>query len=201
MELPVTSVVSDGERHEITVECGSLYTITEADFLSLGIAQSGVADVEKLAFCAGKLVCIKKAADYLSYGDLSERRLREKLKAKFSPEVISAVIALFAEKGYIDDSSLAVRFASELARTRLWGQKRIAQYLYTKGYKKADIDAACKSLDDAQMEENLRELIEKTAPKADLSTPKSVSAYAAKLYRLGWDWDDIKRLLAEYSEV
>ena len=50
------------------------------------------------------------------------------------------------------------------------------------------------------MDEYLRALIEKTAAKTDLSTPKAVSAYAAKLYRLGWDWDDIKRLLAEYSE-
>ncbi|MBO7549303.1 MAG: RecX family transcriptional regulator, partial [Clostridia bacterium] len=81
-----------------------------------------------------------------------------------------------------------------------WGAKRIAQYLYTKGFKREDISAACDSLDAESMRCNLRELIEKTAPKADLSTPKAVSAYGAKLYRLGWDWDEIKPALAEYSK-
>ncbi len=200
MLLPVTSVTSDTVRHELTVECGASYVITESDFLALRIAETGEADPEKLAFCADKLLCIKKAEDYLSYGDLSERKLREKLKGKFGENVVDAVISLLAGKGYINDGELAARFASELARTRLWGKKRIAQYLFTKGFRREDISGACGSLDGDMLADNLRELIEKTAPKADLSTPKAVSAYGAKLYRLGWDWDEIKPALAEYSK-
>lgn len=200
MLLPVTSVAADTVRHELTVECGASYTITEADFLALKIAETGEADIEKLVFCADKLMCIKKAEDYLSYGDLSERKLREKLKGKFGENVIDAVVSLLVSKGYLNDGELAARFAYELARTRLWGRKRIAQYLFTKGFRREDIANACESLDSDSLAENLRELIEKTAPKADLSTPKAVSAYGAKLYRLGWDWDEIKPALAEYSK-
>lgn len=200
MLLPVTSVAADRAKHEITVECGGTFTVTESDFLALGIAETGKADPEKLAFCADKLACIKKSENYLSYGDLSERKLREKLKDKFPAEVIDAVIKLLVSKGYINDSDLAERYAAELARTRLLGKKRISQYLYEKGFKREDISNACESLDDEQMNNYLRELVEKTAPKADLSTPKTVSAYAAKLYRLGWEWDDIKSALAEYSK-
>lgn len=200
MQLPVTSVSADQTRHEITVECGGTFVITEADFLALDIGRTAAADPERLAFFADKLACIKKSENYLAFGDLSERKLRDKLKDKFSVSVIDAVVGLLTEKGYLDDSRLAERFASELARSRLWGTKRIAQYLYSKGFKREDISNACDSLDGAFMSENLRELIEKTAPKADLSTPKAVSAYGAKLYRLGWDWDEIKSALSEYSK-
>ncbi len=200
MLLPVTSVAAERSKHEVTVECGGTFVITESDFLLLGIADTATADPEKLAFCADKLACIKKCENYLSYSDLSERKLREKLKDKFTQPVIDAVLALLTEKGYVDDQALAERFASELARTRLWGKKRIAQYLFTKGFRREDISAACDSLDDDSLRDNLHELIEKTAPKADLSTPKAVSAYGAKLYRLGWDWDEIKPALAEYSK-
>ncbi|MBQ6182427.1 MAG: RecX family transcriptional regulator [Clostridia bacterium] len=200
MQLPVTSVSADQAKHEITVECGGTFIITESDFLALDIAQTATADPEKLSFCADKLACIKKSENYLSYGDLSERKLREKLKDKFEPRVIDTVVNMLRDKGYIDDASLAERYASELARTRLWGVKRISQYLYAKGFRREDIAGACDSLDAESMRAYLRELIEKTAPKADLSTPKAVSAYGAKLYRLGWDWDEIKPAIAEYSK-
>ena len=46
MLLPVTSVAADQTKHEITVECGGTFTVTESDFLSLGIAETGKADPE-----------------------------------------------------------------------------------------------------------------------------------------------------------
>lgn len=200
MILPVTSVTADKASHEITVVCGGEYRITEADFLSLGIAETGEADTDRLSFCDSKLRCIKKSESYLSYGDHSEKKMREKLKGKFEEDVIDEVMKLLVKRGYIDDASLAERYASELARTRLWGRKRIAQYLFTKGFCRSDIENACGSVDDETYHENLLALIEKSVSKYDLSDRTSVSKFMNTLYRNGYGWDEIKSALSDYVE-
>lgn len=198
MILPVTSVIDDKASHEITVFCGGEYRVTEADFLSLGIAESGECDTEKLEFCSQKLCCIKKSESYLSYGDHSEKKLREKLRNKFAPEVIDEVMMLLVRKGYVDDASLAERYVSELMRTRLWGKKRIAQYLMTKGFSRNDIENALESADDEAYHDNLITLIEKNISKYDLSDRNSVSKFMNSLYRSGYDWDEIRSAVSDY---
>ncbi len=198
MILPVTSVIADKASHEISVVCGGEYRITEADFLSLGIAGSGECDTEKLEFCAQKLTCIKKAESYLSYGDHSEKKMREKLKGKFPDEVIDTVIKLLVKRGYIDDTSLAARYASELARTRLWGKKRIAQYLFAKGFRRDDIENAVESMDDETYRGNLMALIDKSISKYDTDDRASVAKFMNTLYRNGYGWDEIRSALSDY---
>ncbi len=200
---PVESVIVHGERHEITVACGGEdYLITEADFLASGIAESGEADLEKLAFYAEKLLCIKKASLYLSNGDLSGRRFAEKLAAKnqFNAEVITAVTALFTEKGYLDDLRLAERFTEELASKRRWGKIRIKSYLYQKGFKREDIAAAVENADESVFVENLSYLIEHgvSGGKYDIADKKSLSKLGNSLLHAGYSWDEIKPAISDY---
>lgn len=200
--LPVDGITVHDERHEIAVACGGEdYLITEADFLALGISQSGTVDIEKLSFFAEKLACIKKAQSYLSSGDLSTRRLGEKLKLtkSFGDDVISAVINLLTEKGYLDDSSLAERRADELAEKRRWGKMRIKNYLYEKGFTRDDINNALENTDANIFTENLTILIKRevAGKKYDLSDRKSKAKLGNFLFRAGYSWDEIKSALED----
>jgi len=201
--LPVESVIVHDDRHEITVSCGGEdYLITESDFLSLGISESGEVDCEKLSFAAEKLSCIKKAQSYLSNGDLSVRKLTEKLKAKFVEEIISPVITLFIDKGYLDDARLAEQWTDELAEKRRWGKIRIKNYLYEKGFAREDITAALENADEAMFAENLVFLIKREAgsSKYDISDKKSTAKLCNFLFRTGYSWDEIRPALAEYTK-
>lgn len=203
MLLAIEGVTVHEGSHELTVSCGGEeYLMTEADFLSMGISESGEADTEKLRFASEKLSCIKKAETYLSYSDFSEKKLKEKLNGKFEEEIISAVINLLSEKGYIDDSSLAGRWADELVKTRYWGRIRIKNYLYEKGFRREDIENALGCVNEEALEENLSFLIgrESSGGKYDLSDGKSKVKLSNYLYRMGYSWDEIKQTLTRYEK-
>lgn len=200
MKVKVTSVLADPSRHEVTVTCIGDYTITEADFIRLGIAESGECDTEKLSFCADKLACIKKSQSFLSYGDLSERKLREKLKDRFGTKVIDCVITLLTEKGYIDDEALSKRYAVLLAENRLWGRKKIEEYLYSKGFSRENSRNAVEEISEEEYTHNLHTVVEKNISKYDLADRKSYAKLTAMLYRSGYSWDEIRSVISQFDE-
>ena len=197
-EIPVENIIVCEDKNEVILQAnGESYTVTNSDFVSLGVG--GCVDLEKLTFAAEKLSCIKKAENYLSYNDLSKRKLREKLKKHFGDEVIEAVISLLEDKGYINDQSLSERLAVNLAEKRRFGKARIKAFLYEKGFSTEDIKSALDSVDEEKLTENLEYFIRTEGRKYNLSDRKSKAKFINYLYRLGYSWDEIKHALNEYS--
>ena len=111
----VTRIYKDENSNEVTVVCnGESYRITVFDFEALKLEEGAEIDEETLDHLTSsveRLSCIKKAFDFLSYGDLSEKQLRDKLCRKFSKELSADVASLFVERGYVNDNELAKRYA------------------------------------------------------------------------------------------
>lgn len=200
----VISISRDESSGEAFVEVGtSKYHITLSDLeksgLEAGVEAEGEA-IEFLCFADSKLSCIKKALVYLSYGDLSSRKLRSKLSKNFEDSVISEVLKLLTVKGYIDDGALCGRLAEGLQRFKLFGRAKIRSELFVKGFSAEDISAALESLDEDIYEENLSVLIAKKCDNrsnlADFSEKKKLSTY---LFRLGYAYDEILNALERFE--
>ena len=125
----IERVYKDENSNEAVIICeGQSYRITAQDLASLSIEEGESIDDEKLELIEEavlRLSCIKKAFDYLSYGDLSEKQLRDKLARKFPKELSSDVAALFVERGYVNDARLAERYAETFYCFKNMGLARI----------------------------------------------------------------------------
>lgn len=201
----VITVCENAEKHEVTVKCsGEDYLVTQADFLSMGISEGDYLNeqqIEALEQYANKLACIKSAFSMLSYNDMSSGKLRRKLAQKYDKETAAAVSALMLERGYINDTSLAVRYAENFYHSKKWGPARIKSELYSRGFSSDDIENALESVEDNDHSENIRCLLEAKYTKEQLSDRKCSAKAAAYLYRCGYESSDIYEILNQiYQE-
>lgn len=200
----VKDIVRDENKGEAFVELESdTYHITMSDLLTSSIAVGDELDEEKLEFLGfadSKLSCIKKAFVFLSYGDMSERKLRTKLGKSFETNVVSTVIELMIAKRYIDDEALSIRMAENYQRSKLYGKAKIRSELFMKGFSAENISNALSELDESVYEESIFTLLEKKcadkAVLADFGAKKKLSAY---LFRLGFSYDEIVNAMERFE--
>lgn len=200
----VKDIVRDENKGEAFVEVESdTYHITMSDLLKSSIAVGDELDGEKLGFLGfadSKLSGIKKAFVFLSYGDMSERKLRTKLEKSFEPDVVSAVVELMIAKRYIDDEALSIRMAEAYQRSKLYGKAKIRSELFMKGFSAENISNALSELDESVYEESILTLLEKKcadkAVLADFNAKKKLSAY---LFRLGFSYDEIVNAMERFE--
>ena len=99
----VKRIYKSENSNEATVICNDeSYHITVHDLETLELEEGSVVDEETLELLSQsveRLACIKKAFDFLSYGDLSEKQLRDKLCRKF-PKELSADGVHPTDKGH-----------------------------------------------------------------------------------------------------
>lgn len=195
MEYIIEKILLDSEKHEANIVCsGSSYLITQADFESLGFEEGETLDeerFERLCEAERKLACIKKAFTHLSYGDMSAKKLADKLSAKFDKQIVGEVIELLKSHGYLNDAALAEKYARSFYDFKQWGPAKIKSDLYARGFSKEDIDASCAFLDELDHREKILDLIyAKFGRDADKinEQKQKVSAY---LYRMGYSYSDI----------
>lgn len=71
---------------------------------------------------------------YLSRRDHSGFELKRKVSKKgYSQDLIEQVVDEFSRKGLLDDENFANKFASDKAKLKQWGPKKIKHALYKKG--------------------------------------------------------------------
>ena len=189
--------------NEAVVYCNDeIYHITTRDLETLGIIENDTADeytVIALNEASQRLLCIKKAFDYLSYGDLSEKQLRDKLSRKFSKELSFDVAQLMVERGYINDSRLAERYTETFYEFKNMGLNKIRNELYRRGISKEDIDNALEKYESEDQNERILEFIKK---KYDITLLDDVK-YRRKVYagalRAGFNGSDIGDVLRNFE--
>lgn len=201
----VIAVCENTEKHEVTVKCsGENYLVTQADFLSLGICEGNYLDedqIELLEQYANKLKCIKTAFSMLSYNDMSSGKLRRKLSQKYDKETASLVTDMMLERGYINDTSLAARYAENFYSSKRWGPARIKSELFSRGFSSMDIDDALEIIENNDHSENIRYLLEHKYSKEQLSDREVSRKAAAYLYRCGYESSDIYEIINQiYQE-
>ncbi len=199
----ISSIVLKSDKHEAQVVAnGESYLITEADFESLALCE-GVFDdavLDKLDECATRLACIKKAFSVLALGDMSEKRLAKKLGEKFEKDVALEVAALMKARGYIDEYSSAMRYASKSAEVKLWGPARIKNELLLRGYERDAVNNAVLALDEQLVFENAVFLVKKKMSHYDIDDRKNKAKLYAYLQRMGYSFDVINSAVKEISK-
>lgn len=199
----VTRIYKDENSNEATVICdGESYRITVHDLETLELEEETEIDEEKIELLSSsvqRLACIKKAFDFLSYGDLSEKQLRDKLYRKFPKELSEDVAALFVERGYVNDNTLAKRYAETFYEFKNMGITRIKNELYKRGISKEDIEDAIYQYTELDQSERIEKFITK---KYDMSRIDDIK-YKQKVYagavRAGFSGSDIVDVIRKFE--
>lgn len=199
----VTRIYKDENSNEATVICdGESYRITVHDLETLELEEGTEIDEEKIELLSSsvqRLACIKKAFDFLSYGDLSKRQLYDKLCRKFPKELSADVAALFVERGYVNDNTLAKRYAETFYEFKNMGIARIKNELYKRGISKEDIEDAICQYVDLDQSERIEKFITK---KYDMSRIDDIK-YKQKVYagavRAGFSGSDIVDVIRKFE--
>ncbi len=199
----VTRIYKDENSNEATVICdGESYRITVHDLETLDLEEGTEIDeetIELLSSSVQRLACIKKAFDFLSYGDLSKRQLYDKLCRKFPKELSADVAALFVERGYVNDNVLAKRYAETFYEFKNMGIARIKNELYKRGISKDDIEDAICQYVVLDQSERIEKFITK---KYDMSRIDDIK-YKQKVYagavRAGFSGSDIVDVIRKFE--
>ncbi|MBR5286127.1 MAG: RecX family transcriptional regulator [Clostridia bacterium] len=199
----VTRILKNDNSNEATVICdGERYHITAYDLEALHLEEGSEVDdetIESLALAVDRLACIKKAFDFLSYGDLSEKQLRDKLCRKFSKELSTDVAALMVERGYVNDNLLAKRYAETFYEFKNMGLTRIKNELYKRGISKDDIEDAISKYVELDQFDRIEAFVTK---KYDMSRINDIK-YKQKVYagaiRAGFSSSDVVDFISKFE--
>ena len=159
-----------------------------------------IRSAERLLMAAQLTLAKEKAYQYLGYGDLSFKKLYEKL-TRFGIEerVAERACRILEEQGLIDDRRLAEHLAHRLYEGKHYGPKRILPELCQKGIPaeiaKAAVDALPK-----EDEIHLSYWMERKYGRFDLSDPKERNKVFQGLCRYGFSFDEINHILKDFMD-
>ena len=201
----VERLFRDEEKHEALVDCKpeqggkpERFRVTLADCDLLGL-EVGVTLSEALyaELCSAqdRLACVQKAFVFLSYGDLSRKKLIEKLRRTFPPELCAQTADRLEERGYLNDLRLAERYAESYYEIRSYGPMRIRQELYGKGFSREVIEQVMEPYQELDHREKIAALLEKKYPRETLSDPAVRRKASDWLRRNGYNWTEISEVL------
>ena len=195
---PVERVDRSEEKHEAIVICAGRHRITIHDCDKLGLKPGMTLDEDGFALlieAEQRLACVQKALSLLEYGDLSKRRMIEKLRTRFPASLAVETADLLEERGYLDDLRLAKRYAENYDELRSYGPMRIKEELYRKGFSADVIEEALRPYRNAEHRDRIREMLLKKYSEEQLSDPAVRQKANAWLSRQGYTWSEISDVL------
>ena len=139
-----------------------------------------------------------RALWYLSRGDLSQKKLTEKLiQGGFMPEAAKIAVQRMIELSLIDDTRLAKRLYEYLSECGA-SKREILYKLQSKGIP-TDVAKQIIEQDDNDEKDKLEKLI-KTKYASKLQSEENVKKVFAALIRKGYSFSDVREALKAYSE-
>ena len=160
----------------------------------------GEEEQEALLLAVKLIPAMEKAYQYLGYGDLSFKRLYEKLvKFGIEPEVAQAACEKMEKKGFINDEALAGKLARKFAQSKRWGPRRILPEIIQRGISS---DLAKEAVDALETDytESVRYYLETKYRRCDFSDRKERDRAFAGLVRLGFDFETVRSGLSQWIE-
>ena len=143
----------------------------------------------------------EKALYLLEHRSHSKRELTEKIaRTAASREAGQAAADHLEEIGLVDDRAFAETYARELFQRKCYGARRVRQELSCKGVGRDIIDQVLEQYQDMDQAagENIALVLERRYPTWREDEKARRRAVAA-LQRLGYGWEDIKTVLAEFQ--
>ena len=172
--------ISDGSEK-------SEYTVSESEYRDLSSPLIGdeISDLSFLKLCdmryRGKLYALR----ILSFGDNNEQTLRKKLISRsISADVAREICEQMVGLGYINEDRQLEKLIENEANVRLFGKKKILLRLLSKGYQRAQIEAAIERAvmsGAVDFEASRKKLIDKKFPSG--ASPEEIKAL---LYKSGY---------------
>lgn len=160
----------------------------------------GEEEEERLLMAARLTLSKEKAYQYLSYGDLSRKKLYEKLtRFGIEPKVAERTCEILEEQDLINDQRLANHLAERLYEGKHYGPKRILPELCQKGIASDLAKEAIEQL-ERDDERHLSYWMGKKYRSFNLSDPKERNKVFQGLCRYGFAFDEINHILFEFSE-
>ena len=134
-----------------------------------------------------------KAMSLLAIGDMSERKMREKLAAKgFSADEITEAVDKLKLEGYIKDERLMENLVAYYSKRKHFGKYRIKLELHSKFDRESVdnfFDALCECVDFKSF------AADEAQKQADKGADRK--KIAARLTRLGYDASSIRHALSD----
>lgn len=140
----------------------------------------------------------EKALYLLEYRSHSKKELADKISRTTSREAAEAAVERMEELGLVNDESYARQLAEYLMERKGYGVRRARQELLQKGIDRELIEELLEEL-APDPEEKLREIV-KRKYQNQLKDEKGYRRTVAALQRLGYGWEDIKTVLAEFQD-
>lgn len=128
----------------------------------------------------------------------SKKELILKLSQKYPKQAAEDAVERLEELLLIDDEKFAYNYAEELARRKKFAPRRIEMELRTKGIDSETARKAVNLLDKDDFNRIIVLLNTKYVNK--LSDKKSINRTVSALLRMGYNYSDIKKAIAEVSE-
>ena len=155
-------------------------------------------DPDKLLFESDVKRAKSRALWYLSRGDLSRKKLQEKLiRGGFMPSAAIQAVERMEELSLIDDNRLAQRLYEYLSESGA-SKREILYKLQNKGIP-SDIAKQIIEADESSESDKLQKLI-KTKYASKLQNEENVKKVFAALIRKGYNYSDVREALKAYSE-
>ena len=136
----------------------------------------------------------------------SEKELYDKLCRSVPEQIAADVTCRMVELGLVDDGTYARRWAAMLWQEKKYGLRRIRQSMMQKGFDRDLIDEVleemAESFEDEKTVGQLEEIIRrKYARSLSNEDPKGRRKAVNGLLRLGYDYDQIRTALRNFSET
>ena len=138
----------------------------------------------------------EKALYLLEYRSHSKKELADKISRTTSREAAEAAVDKMEELGLVNDEDYGRQMAEYLLQKKGYGLRRARQELLQKGIDRELIEELLEEL-APDPEEKLREIVERKYQN-QLDDEKGYRRTVAALQRLGYGWEDIKTVLAEF---
>ncbi len=192
--------VRRADRYSIYVDEKYVFSLSESGLLSSGLRIGKELSPEELAGYKDTAVQDKaydQGLNYLAIRPRSEWEVRQYLKRKqLFPALIDTILNKLSMNGYIDDAAFARAWVENRRLLKATSARRLSQELRAKRVNDTAITAALQA-DETDELEVLRLLVAKKRKITRYQDDLKLMQYLA---RQGYNYDDIKSVLAETEE-
>ncbi|MDD3678930.1 MAG: RecX family transcriptional regulator [Patescibacteria group bacterium] len=142
--------------------------------------------------------CMESSFRYLSYRPRSEKEVKDKLRRKYSPNNVDAVIKKLKEKDYINDEEFVSFWLENRIKNR--GPLLLKNELRQKGIRDELIKSALSGFNRNQVIDNAKTLILSNRRFKGLDEKESFRKITPYLARRGYPFEIIKETLKEITK-
>lgn len=189
-------------RYSIYLEGKYIFSLSESELLQSGIRigkDYTEAELEKLQKTAVIDKAYMRALDYLARRARSQWELRDYLRRKdYDSPTVDLILNKLSEYNYVDDEKFAQAWVDNRRLLKPTSLRRLQLELQQKHVSRDIIDKVVRGSDGNEEVTALRNMVLKKRAHSRYQDGQKLIAY---LMRQGFRYDDIKSVLAEFSET